>query len=146
MVVVERATPSDRTEVEYLVAAYHASEGVAPQPGHIAWAVEQQLMGRFPGVLLIAREGASAVGVALAAYQPSAELGRILQVNDFFVEPEFRRRGVGRALATRVLAEAAAMGIDQVALEITPTNEVAALFWRSLGFQTAGRTVYSRAP
>lgn len=145
MIVVDRATISDRAEVERLVAAYHASEGVAPKPERIAWAVEQQLLDRFPGLLLVARDNQEIVGVALAVYQPSAELGRILQVNDFYVEHAVRRRGVGRTLAVRLLEEAARMDIDLVALEVLPTNDVAAAFWRSLGLSTTGREVYCRA-
>lgn len=146
MVVVERATHADRHEVERLVAAYQASESVSPKPERIAWAVQQTLEERFPGVLLVARDGTAVIGVALAVFQPSAELGRVLQVNDFFVEPAFRRKGVGRELATRLLAEAAKMEIDLVDLEVMPTNGVAAAFWRSLGFTTSGRTVYGRMP
>ena len=146
MVVVERATPGDRAEVERLVAAYHSSEGVNPRPSRIAWAVEQQLSGRFPGVLLVARDGGATVGVALAVFQPSAELGRILQVNDFYVEPPQRRRGIGRALAAHLMEEAAAMQVDLVTLEVLPTNEGAAAFWRSVGFSSSGRTIYSCVP
>ena len=146
MVVVDRAGPLDRLEVERLVAAYHASEGVTPRAPRIAWAVEQGLSGRFPGVLLVARDAGSTVGVALAVYQPSAELGRVLQVNDFYVEPAHRRKGVGRALASRLLEEAAAMQIDLVTLEVLPGNEGAAALWRSLGFSPTGREIYSCSP
>ena len=146
MVLVERATEADRADVERLVAAYHESEGVPPQSERIAWAVEQQLMDRFPGILLVAREAGQTVGVALAVYQPSAELGRTFQVNDFYVEPESRRKAVGRALAVRLLEEAAEMGADVVVLEVLSSNDVAAAFWRSLGFSATGRMVYGRTP
>jgi ribosomal protein S18 acetylase RimI-like enzyme len=145
MVLVERAAPPDRPDVERLIAAYHASEGVKPRPERITWAVQQLLTNRVGGVLLVAREKRVVVGVALAVYQPSAELGRMLVVNDFFVDPALRRKGVGRALATKILDEAKAMHIDQIDLEVLPTNVVAAAFWKSLGFRNSGRTVYSRA-
>jgi GNAT superfamily N-acetyltransferase len=144
MVLVERAAPPDRADVERLIAAYHASEGVKPRPERITWAVQQILTNRVGGVLLVAREKRVVVGVALAVYQPSAELGRMLVVNDFFVEPTLRRKGVGRALAAKILEEAKAMHIDQIDLEILPTNAVAAAFWKSMGFRSTGRTIYSR--
>lgn len=146
MVNVEMATIKDRAEVERLVAAYHRAEGLDPNPARIAWVVDEQLRGRFPGLLLLAREEGRVVGVAVAIVQPSAELGRVLQINDFFVEPDLRRKGVGRALATRLLRDASAMGIDLVTLEVLPSNDAAAAFWQSVGFSTEGRTVYSRAP
>lgn len=144
MVIVERAVLSDRKEVERLIADYHASEGLTPRSERIAWAVEQQLRKRFPGLLLVAREKEAIVGIALAVYQPSSELGRILVVQDFYVDPAARRKGVGRALAVRLLEETKAMRIDRLDLEILSTNEVASAFWKSLGFSTTGRNVYSR--
>ncbi len=144
MALVERAAPPDRADVERLIAAYHASEGVAPRSERISWAVDQILKNRFPGVLLVAREKKAIVGVALAVYTPSAELGRVLVVQDFFVDPAIRRKGIGRALATRLLEEAKAMRIDRVDLEVFPANAAAAAFWKSMSFKTGGRTVYSR--
>lgn len=144
MVLIDRAAPSDHGDVERLIAAYHASEGVAPKPARIRWAVEEQTRRRFPGILLVAREKVSVVGVALAVYQPSAELGKTLVVQDFFVDPAARRKGVGRALAGRLLEEAKAMGIERIDLEVLPTNAAAVSFWTSMGFRTAGRRIYSR--
>ena len=144
MVLVERAAPPDRPDVERLIAAYHASEGVKPRPERIAWAVDQILRNRFPGVLLVAREKRAVIGVALAVYEPSAELGRVLVINDFFVDPATRRKGVGRALAAKLMEEAKAMHVDQIDLEILPTNAAAAAFWKTMGFRTQGRTIYNR--
>ena len=144
MPLVERATPMDREAVERLITAYIAAEGGRPKAERVSWAVEQVLKNRFPGALFVAREKSAIVGVALAVYTPSAELGRVLVVNDFFVDPAWRRKGVGRALATRLLAEAKAMHVDRIDLEVLPRNAEAAAFWRAVGFTTAGRTIYSK--
>ncbi|TLZ46750.1 MAG: GNAT family N-acetyltransferase [Methanobacteriota archaeon] len=144
MALIERANPTDRADVERLIAAYHTSEGVKPKPERISWAVEQQMKNRFPGVLLVAREKTKIVGVALAVYAPSAELGRVLVIQDFFVDPSTRLKGVGRALAARLLDEAKAMRIDRVDLEVFPKNEGAAAFWKKIGFRMSGRTMFSR--
>ena len=98
MALVERANPTDRLDVERLIAAYLTSEGVKPRTERITWAVEQVMRNRVGGILLVAREKRAVVGVALAVYSPSAEEGRLLVVNDFFVDPGWRRKGVGRAL------------------------------------------------
>ncbi len=144
MVLVERAVPPDRPDVERLIAAYHASEGVKPRPERISWAVDQMLRNRVGGLLLVAREKRIVVGVALAVYTPSAELGRLLVINDFFVDPAMRRKGVGRALATKLLEEAKAMHVDQIDGEVLPANAAAAAFWKSMGFRNTGRMIYSR--
>lgn len=144
LVLIEPAKIEDRKEVERLIAAYHESEGITPRPDRISWAVEQCLYTKFPGILLVARQGSATVGVALAVYSPSAELGRVLDINDFYVEPQARRKGIGHQLAEKLLAEARKTKTDRVELEVLPTNKIAALFWRSLGFETHGRTLYSR--
>jgi ribosomal protein S18 acetylase RimI-like enzyme len=144
MVLVERAAPPDRLDIERLIAAYLTSEGVKPRPERITWAVEQVMKNRVGGVVLVAREKKAVVGLALAVYSPSAEEGRLLVLNDFFVDPAWRRKGIGKALATRLLEEAKAMRVERIDLEVTPTNANAAAFWKSMGFRTGGRTVYGR--
>src|SRR5437762_11597957 len=108
MALVERANPTDRADVERLIAAYHTSEGVKPKPERISWAVEQQMRNRFAGVFIVAWEKKALVCVALAVYVPSAELGRVLVIQGFFVDPTLRREGGGRALARRLCARSSA--------------------------------------
>jgi len=40
----------------------------------------------------VARDEETIVGVALAAYTPSAKLGRVMTVNDFLLRPDDRRK------------------------------------------------------
>jgi DNA-binding LytR/AlgR family response regulator len=78
LVSVVLADPSDREEIEKLIAEYHSSEGLTPIKVRIASAVDQQLGGQSPGLLLVARDNDSIVGVALAVFTLSAELGRVM--------------------------------------------------------------------
>src|SRR3989442_11569440 len=105
MVRIDRAGLSDRREIEKLIAEYHASESLTPIRERISWAVDKHLSRESPGLLLAAREENMIVGGALAVYTPSPELGRFITVNYFFVIPAYRRKGVGRALAKRLLEE-----------------------------------------
>jgi GNAT superfamily N-acetyltransferase len=130
---------SDREEIERLIAEYHASEGVMPIKERIAWAVNQQLRGQSPGLLLVARDKGTIVGVALAVYTPSAELGQVMTVNDFFVRPSHRRKGVGRELTNRLIEECKQMKIDEIGLEVLHGNKTASAFWSSVGFGRADR-------
>ena len=84
MVNVDPANPSDRGKIEKLIAEYHSSEGRRPLEERIRWAVDQQLRRESRGLLLVARNNDTIIGVALAVYTPSAELGRVMTVNDFF--------------------------------------------------------------
>jgi len=144
MVTIDQGSLSDRREIERLIAEYHSSEGLTPINERIAWAVDQQLRGQSPGLLLVAREKGTIVGVALAVYTPSAELGRVMTVNDFFVKPDYRRRGVGRELAKHMAEECKKMRINEIGLEALSNNKTAAAFWRSVGFKPADRFLFRR--
>ncbi len=142
IVTIDRASPSDTKEIDRLIAEYHSSEGLTPIKERISWAVDQQLRGDSPGLLSVAREDGMVVGVALAVYTPSAELGRVITVNDFFIEPAYRRKGVGRALAMRLIEECRSMKVDEIGLEVLSTNNTAAAFWKSIGFRPADRFLF----
>jgi ribosomal-protein-alanine N-acetyltransferase len=68
-------------------------------------------------------------------------------VNNLAVLPEVRRLGVGSALLSRVLAEAARLGARRVTLEVRRSNEAARRLYERFGFTVAGvRTRYYREP
>jgi ribosomal protein S18 acetylase RimI-like enzyme len=93
---------------------------------------------------LVARENDRIVGVALAVYTPSAELGRVMTVNDFFVKPDHRRKGVGQELVKQLVEECKLMKIDEIGLEVLHANKAAAAFWRSVGFGRADRFLFRK--
>jgi GNAT superfamily N-acetyltransferase len=115
---------------------------LTPINERISWAVDQQLSGESPGLVLVAREKDMMVGVALAIYTPSAELGRVMTVNDFFVRPAYRRKGIGRALARRLIEECKSLRVDEIGLEVLHANKTAASFWKSIGFSPADRFLF----
>jgi ribosomal protein S18 acetylase RimI-like enzyme len=57
------------------------------------------------------------------------------KLNDVFVDPGARRRGIGRALCAAVLAELAARGAPRVVLMSAWRNPEAHVFFESLGFR-----------
>lgn len=56
-----------------------------------------------------------------------------LYLRQFYVRPEFRRRGVGR-IAVRRLRETAWRNHSGIRLDVLTTNSAAQEFWRSVGF------------
>ena len=83
------------------------------------------------GRLLLARwQGRVAGCVAL---KPLAERG--CEMKRMFVPPELHGRGVGRALATRLVAEARAAGHTWMRLDTSIRQPEAAGLYRSLGFR-----------
>ena len=139
MVTIDQCSLADREEIERLVAEYHASEDLTPIKERITWAVDQQLRGQSPGLLLVARDKDTILGVTLAVYTPSAELGRVMTVNDFFVRPEHRRKGVGRELARHLIEECKRMKIDEIGLEVLHGNKTASNL-QEIGGPPTGRS------
>lgn len=62
-----------------------------------------------------------------------------MQIQDLAVAPGSRRRGLGRALLDRAVAEAQAEGVSSATLEVRESNSEARGFYHALGFGEVGR-------
>jgi ribosomal-protein-alanine N-acetyltransferase len=62
------------------------------------------------------------------------------------VHPHAQRLGYGRRLLNALLLKASDAGADKVFLEVRPSNEIALLLYRSVGFEQVGiRPAYYQA-
>jgi GNAT superfamily N-acetyltransferase len=82
------------------------------------------------GRLLLAIEGARAAGIACMR-RIRKDMGEIKRM---YVRPEFRRRGIGRALLEALISEAQEIGYPTVRLDSTRFMEAAHSLYRSVGF------------
>jgi GNAT superfamily N-acetyltransferase len=85
------------------------------------------------------------VGVAVLAYRLSVSAaGLFASIEDLYVEPEPRRRGVGRALLETVGERCAARGVSYVEAQVE--DEEAAAFYAAVGYEEEpGVRVFSRS-
>lgn len=84
--------------------------------------------------VLTAYLGGSALGVAVLAFRPSVSVGGcFVSVEELYVEPEARRRGVGRALLDAVEERCVSRGVSYI--EVQATEEDAVAFYRALGYE-----------
>jgi ribosomal protein S18 acetylase RimI-like enzyme len=113
---------------ELKVVAEAAVEGGSPDnPDCLCWVARLE-------------SGGDALGVVLANFNWSLKFaGRALWIEELYVAPEARRRGIGRMLVERVLDYAEAEGIRGVDLEAYRGNTPASILYRSLGFYRLGR-------
>ena len=97
-----------------------------------------------PARALIARDGAEAVGFAVYFYNFSTFLGRPgLYLEDLFVRPDWRRRGVGRRLLRHLARLAVAEGCGRLEWSVLDWNAPAIAFYRSIGARAMDEwTVY----
>lgn len=62
-----------------------------------------------------------------------------LQITVLGVEPEQRRRGMGRTVLKRLLLDASSAGASHAILEVAEDNHGARTLYSAFGFQTVGR-------
>ncbi|ABI55907.1 [SSU ribosomal protein S18P]-alanine acetyltransferase [Alkalilimnicola ehrlichii MLHE-1] len=86
----------------------------------------------YPGWVYV--RGGHIVGFVLIS--AVAGEGHILNL---CVSPEVRREGVGQALLERVIADAPTFEVQELFLEVRPSNKGAQALYRSAGFERIGR-------
>lgn len=96
--------------------------------------------------VLTARLDGVPAGVAVIAYRLNVSMaGTFASLEDLYVVPGFRRRGVGRALLEAVGERCAARGVSYVEAQVEDDEEATA-FYESLGYEPEpGVQVLSRS-
>jgi ribosomal-protein-alanine N-acetyltransferase len=75
----------------------------------------------------------------LVGYVVALLLGVEAEIADLAVAPAARRRGIGRVLLERTLADLTERGVDVVFLEVRESNSAARALYESRGFVGVGR-------
>jgi len=96
-------------------------------------AFERELTNDFSRAL-VAREGSG----RLAGYTIYWVAGPEYHILNIAVRPDVRRRGVGRLLMNRIIADALRDKAEFVALEVRPSNIAARTLYLRYGFVTVG--------
>jgi GNAT superfamily N-acetyltransferase len=107
--------------------------------------LREALFGAKPGVeAVLAYVGADAIAFAVWFSNFSTFVGRRgLYLEDIFVLPEWRGRGIGRALIRHLARLAVDRGCGRMEWAVLDWNEPAIRFYRNLGAQAMdGWTVY----
>jgi len=84
------------------------------------------------GLLLVAEVDLDPVGMMFGRID---EIGEILDVGALWVDPEVRRRGIGRQLIESALSWASGAGAGAAELWVTLGNDVAERLFVSVGFE-----------
>ena len=78
------------------------------------------------------------VGIAGLRARSVERLRHSAELGPFYIQPEYQRRGLGRALLTKMLDYARSRGILQVELRVDDQNRAAITFYQSAGFHPYG--------
>jgi ribosomal protein S18 acetylase RimI-like enzyme len=104
----------------------------APPDGRLLLAAYE---GQLAGCVALHTLG-STLAAEVAGRDAGATLPRVCEMKRLYLRPKFRGKGIGRALAERVIDEAREIGYTQMRLDtIATTMADAVALYRTLGFR-----------
>jgi len=137
---VHLAGSKDLEKLLPLVAAFHAEEGVESDETHLRAALSPLLEGSPHGAIYIAGPRLGPVGYIIFCFGWSIEFGGLDgYVDELYVRPGMRGRGIGSDLLVSGAKALAAGGVMSLTLEVDHDNETAKTLYTRLGFKDRGR-------
>lgn len=129
------ARPEDAEALANLIRALAVYEKLEDQARATADDLRRDLFGNRPfAEAILAEVGDEAVGFAIVFPTYSTFRGRPgLYLEDIFVRPEHRGRGIGKALIAAVAARAVERGCGRLEWAVLDWNAPSIAFYRSLG-------------
>jgi GNAT superfamily N-acetyltransferase len=132
---IRRAAPDDAALIAALIRELAAYERLAHEVEADETAVAAALFGPAPRVFCeIAERDGEAAGFALWFYSFSTFRGRHgIYLEDLFVRPTFRGRGIGKSLLQNLARRCAAEKLARLEWAVLDWNEPALAFYRAVG-------------
>jgi ribosomal protein S18 acetylase RimI-like enzyme len=112
--------------------------------------VVRRVLGEFLAALNLGRvwifsEGAAPAGYIVLTLGYSFEYhGRDAFVDELYVEPQYRRRGIARQALRFVEEQARKMGVQAIHLEVDHGNDPARELYRGSGYEDHGRYLVTK--
>src|SRR5262249_472771 len=89
------------------------------------------------GRVWIICDGQISVGYAALIFSHSLEFaGRCGLLDEFFIQKEYRGKGIGKPVIELIWQAATKLGMREVFLEVSPGNHVAQKLYHSAGFES----------
>lgn len=141
LIDIQPVTAALRPAAVALLVRFFREEGFSTPPQLIADNLERMLSDSGCWCALAIADGAAqaVITVSTVLY---VEWGRLGEIGDLYVLPQYRRRGVARLLVERAKDWCRAQGCSAVAVTITPIGEQhyrLSGFYARLGFELSGR-------
>ncbi|MDE2481307.1 MAG: GNAT family N-acetyltransferase [bacterium] len=131
LVVVERATSSDRVAAIEIVNEYLQRIGVTPDPGEVSGEIARHL-DDGGAAMWLARLGGRIVGCVEAHRLASPDA---IEIKRLYVRPDGRRLGIANRLMDAAEAFAERCGVGRVCLDTRPTMTAALALYRARGYE-----------
>ncbi len=130
-------TEGDLRELDAMVLALYAEDSYGEQMSSAKIRRTVQELARHPekGQIVVFSVDAAVVGYAIMVYFWSNEWGgNVATLDEFYVKPAWRGRGIGTAFLSYIAAAGDASAVS-LELEVTPTNDRALAYYTRQGFR-----------
>jgi ribosomal protein S18 acetylase RimI-like enzyme len=138
---IRSAAPADLAGLTELLEAQFADHGIDAGGSRLADAVRGMLRDPAVGRILVAEAAGRLAGVAVISFIWALEHGgRSAWLDELYVRPQLRGRGIGRALLLRAVEEARSGGCAALDLEVERSHRRAERLYRRQGFRRRSRS------
>lgn len=148
---IRTATLQDRDALQSLWLAFLREQASLDSAVSVADDASERWRNDFPAWverdrrhIVLAEVGREVVGFAAAVRWSPAPIfaySRELYLEDFFVAPDHRRRGIGAALYAAVREWGASWDAERIRLSVLAENALARPFWRRMGLREMSVTM-----
>ena len=149
MATVEDQTPSTTTGITITRMSEHdllevvdiEEKSGLSRWGWAAYYAELQTTNRNLMLVAYPSKGQIIEHRRIAGYIVARETAGELHINNVAVRDQYRRRGIGRALLSKIIEEATRLGVTAALLEVRSGNIPAQALYENCGFTAIGRRV-----
>ena len=145
-IAIRRASPSDLADLLELMSEFYAEAGYRLRPERARAALSPLLDPGELGQVWLADFAGQVAGHLVLTFSYSMEYGgRSAFVDDLFVRPALRNRGLGGALVQHARAVCERLGVRAMHLEVARGNGPAQAIYRASGFESTDRELLTLA-
>lgn len=142
---LREAVPGDRELLVELIAEFYRESGYAVDEAEARRAFGELLADPQYGRVWLVEVGGRPAGYLALTLGFSLEyMGVDAFIDDFYLRPEFRDRGIGSDVMARVEGEASALGIRALHLEVERSNARARAVYDRRGFRENDRVLLTK--
>ena len=143
---LRRAGAEDLGDLLELMHEFYGEAGYSLNPDRARAAFLPLLNPGELGQVWLAEIDGHVAGHLVLTFCHSMEYGgRSAFIDDLFVRPALRNRGVGRALVGHARSVCEELGVRAMHLEVARTNEPAQAVYRKIGFESTDRELLTLA-
>ncbi|MDR0802106.1 GNAT family N-acetyltransferase [Fluviicola sp.] len=142
---IRQAQPGDEAAIHRLICELALYEKAPDEVINTADQLRTDLFAdNVCGAFVVENDEQKIVGFALFYLSYSTWKGRCLYLEDFYIQPEFHRGGIGSELFLRVVETAREWGVKRMDWQVLDWNEPAIAFYRKHGAILDGEWINGR--